>query len=57
MIKSWAFKRPYCTPEAGFVIAVTSGEAIKLIHYAYGFASGTEVYCALTGEKKVDEND
>ncbi len=56
-LKSWAFSRPYCSPEGGNVVAKTPQEAIKLVHYAYGFASDTSVYCAETGETFVENNN
>ena len=55
-MKSWGFKRPYCKPASGNILAKTSDEAIKLAHYINGFASNTEVYCAETGETKTDKH-
>lgn len=51
-LKAWAFRRPYCTPEGGILVAKTATEAIALVNAAYGCASGTTVYCAETGEHK-----
>tara|TARA_Y100001960_G_scaffold332753_1_gene434638 strand:- start:8288 stop:8578 length:291 start_codon:yes stop_codon:yes gene_type:complete len=53
-MKSWAFKRPFCNPNAGIIQAKTGEEAIKLIHRAYGFTSNVSVYCAETNENIVD---
>jgi hypothetical protein len=55
-IKSWAFKRPRCNPASGNMLAKTADEAIKLVHYAHGFASNTEVYCAENDERKIDKS-
>ena len=52
--KTWAFKRPYCSPSSGCVLAKTSDEAMKLIYYMYGVASNTEIYCAETEEQYKD---
>ena len=45
--KSWAFNRPYCSPNGGMVKASHYKEAIQLVHLAYGYASGTTVSCAV----------
>lgn len=53
-MKSWGFKRPYCNPSSGNVLAYSADEAIKLVHFMHGFTSNTEVYCAETNERKKD---
>lgn len=53
-IKSWAFRRPDCSPRGGMVLARTGVEAMKLVHYAYGFASYSRVFCAETDEEYED---
>lgn len=52
--KTWAFRRPFCSPSTGTLQAKTGKEALKLVHYMYGFASDTEVYCMETEEKHKD---
>ncbi len=54
-LKSWAFRRPFCVPAGGFVLAKTGSEAIELINYAHGYASHTSIFCAETGEKYGDD--
>ncbi len=54
-MKNWAFRRPYCNPASGFVLAKTGQEAIKLLNYAYGYCIGTTVFCAETDETYKEE--
>lgn len=51
----WAYKRPYCSPPSGNVMAETAKEAFRLIHFMHGYASGTRVFCARTDEEWVDD--
>lgn len=55
-LKSFAFRRPYCSPPSGFVTAYTGPEALELVHYAHGYADRTRVFCALTGEEWLEES-
>ncbi len=50
-IKIWGFKRPYCNPEHGTVMAKTAVEAQKLISFLYGFCGKQTIYCAETDER------
>ena len=54
-LRSWAFKRPYCKPSAGFVLARSGAEALKLLNFAYGFCTDAKVYCAETNEQASQE--
>ena len=59
-MKSFAFNRPYCSPEGGLVCAVDFADAIDLVHSAYGYASNTRVYDAQTkqwyNERGIDKD-
>jgi len=52
---NWAFRRPCCAPEGGFVLAYTAAEAISLVHGAYGYASSTSVFSPLLNERWQDQ--
>lgn len=54
-MKNWAFRRPYCSPVAGFVQADSGEQALKLVNYAYGSCGRTSVFCAKTGEEFIDD--
>ena len=48
--KNWGFKRPYCSPGSGIVLAKTGDEAYKLVQWTYGYVNDLQLYCAETGE-------
>ena len=48
---SWAFRRPYCQPASGIVMAYSMDEARSLVEAAYGHCSDLYLYCPATGEE------
>ena len=54
-LKNWGFRRPYCSPDTGSILAKTGEEALKLVNFMYGSCGGTTVYCAETGERYINK--
>lgn len=52
---NYAFRRPYCSPSGGFVLANSPAEAIDLINHAFGYTD-TTVYDPETKIKWLGEN-
>lgn len=40
-LRSFAVRRPYCSPEGTVIVAYSAEEAVNLAHKAYGYASDT----------------